>query len=73
MEDFMEFFKFFDNEKIGCIDLFQLRGFLCMKGDVKLIEDELELIVKEIEDKEKEVVLYKDMIILVMSEFKLVE
>lgn len=44
-----------------------------MKGDVKLIEDELELIVKEIEDKEKEVVLYKDMIILVMSEFKLVE
>lgn len=73
MEDFMEFFKLFDNEKTGCIDSLQLRGFLCMKGDAKLTEDELESIVKEIEDKEKEVVPYKDMIILVMSEPKPVE
>ncbi|XP_068679317.1 myosin-2 essential light chain-like [Montipora foliosa] len=73
MEDFMEFFKLFDNEKTGCIDSLQLRGFLCMKGDAKLTEDELESIVKEIEDKKKEVVPYKDMIILVMSEPKPVE
>ena len=70
MEDFMEFFKLFDNEKTGCIDSLQLRGFLCMKGDSRLTEDELEELVKEIEDKKKEVVSYKDLITLVMSELK---
>ena len=70
IEDFMEFFKLFDNEKSGCIDLLQLRGFLCMRGDTRLTEDELELIVKEIEDKKKEAVPYKEMITLVMSETK---
>lgn len=70
MEDFMEFFKLFDNEKTGCIDSLQLRGFLCMKGDSRLTEDEVEVLVKEIEDKKKEVVPYKDLITLVMSKPK---
>ena len=70
MEDFMEFFKLFDNEKTGCIDSLQLRGFLCMKGDSRLTEDEVEALVAEIEDKKKEVVPYKDLITLVMSEPK---
>ncbi|KAK2560632.1 Myosin-2 essential light chain [Acropora cervicornis] len=73
MEDFLEFFKLFDNEKSGCIDSLQLRGFLCMKGDSRLTEDELEVIVKEIEDKQKEAVPYKELITLVMSEPKSVE
>lgn len=70
MEEFLEFFKLFDNEKSGCIDLLQLRGFLCMRGDSKLTEDEVEIIVKGIEDKKKETVPYKDLITLVMSEPK---
>lgn len=68
MEDFMEFFRLFDNEKSGTVDSLQLRGFLCMKGDSRLTEDEVEVIVKEIEDKKKEVVPYKELITLVMSE-----
>lgn len=70
MEDFLEFFNIFDNEKSGTIDSFQLRGFLCMKGDSRLTEDEVELIVKDIEDKKKEVVPYKDLVTLVMSDPK---
>lgn len=70
MEDFIEFFSIFDTEKSGVIDSFQLRGFLCMKGDSRLTEDEVELLVKDIEDKKKEIVPYKDLITLVMSEPK---
>ena len=68
MEDFLEFFSIFDNEKSGTVDSFQLRGFLCMKGDSRLTEDEVELLVKDIEDKKKETVPYKDLVTLVMSE-----
>ena len=68
MEDFMEFFSIFDREKSGLIDSLQLRAFLCMKGDSRLTEDEVEQIVKPIEDKKKEVIPYKDLITLVMSE-----
>ena len=68
MEDFMEFFSIFDREKSGLIDSLQLRAFLCLKGDSRLTEDEMELIVKPIEDKKKEVVPYKDLVTLVMSE-----
>ncbi|KAL9974852.1 hypothetical protein ACROYT_G011948 [Oculina patagonica] len=67
MEDFMEFFNIFDREKSGLIDSLQLRAFLCLKGDSRLTEEEVESIVKPIEDTKKEVVPYKDLITLVMS------
>lgn len=68
MEDFLEFFSVFDREKSGLIDSLQLRAFLCLKGDSRLTEEEVETIVKPIEDTKKEVVPYKDLITLVMSE-----
>ena len=68
MEDFMEFFNIFDREKSGVIESLQLRAFLCMKGDSRLTEAEVESIVKPIEDTKKEVIPYKDLITLVMSE-----
>ena len=39
-----------------------------MKGDSRLTEDEVEQIVKSLEDKKKEVVPYKELITLVMSD-----
>lgn len=68
MEDFLEFFSIFDREKSGLIDSLQLRAFLCMKGDSRLTEDEVEQIVKSLEDKKKEVIPYKELITLVMSD-----
>ena len=67
MEDFLEFFSIFDREKTGLVDTLQLRAFLCLKGDSKLTEEEMEAIIKPLEDKKKEVVPYKELITLVMS------
>ncbi|PFX32328.1 myosin-2 essential light chain-like [Stylophora pistillata] len=67
-EDFLEFFSIFDREKSGLIDSLQLRAFLCLKGDSRLTEDEMEVLVKPLEDTKKEVVPYKELITLVMGD-----
>ncbi|KAJ7356107.1 Myosin light polypeptide 6 [Desmophyllum pertusum] len=66
-EDFIEGFKCYDRDGTGTIDGASLRGMLCLRGDSRLTEDEANDILAPVEDAQKGVINYEEIIKLVMS------
>ena len=66
-EDFIEAFKCYDRDSSGTIDGASLRGMLCLRGDSKLTEDEANELLAPVEDVQKGVINYEEIIKLVMS------
>lgn len=66
-EDFIEGFKCYDRDGSGTIDGASLRGLLCLRGDSRLTEDEANELLAPVEDTQKGVINYEEIIKLVMS------
>ena len=66
-EDFIEAFKCYDRDGSGTIDGASLRGLLCFRGDSKLSEDEANALLAPLEDTQKAVINYEEIIKMVMS------
>ena len=66
-EDFIEAFKCYDRDGSGTIDGASLRGLLCLRGDSKLTEDEANQLLAPLEDTQKGVINYEEIIKMVMS------
>lgn len=66
-EDFIEAFKCYDRDGSGTIDGASLRGLLCFRGDSKLSEDEANELLAPLEDTQKAVINYEEIIKMVMS------
>lgn len=72
-EDFIEGFKCYDRDGTGTIDGASLRGLLCLRGDSRLTEDEANELLAPVEDTQKNVINYEEIIKLVMSKPEKVE
>ena len=66
-EDFIEAFKCYDRDGSGTIDGASIRGLLCLRGDSKLTEEEANQLLAPLEDTQKGVINYEEIIKLVMS------